>query len=543
MSMAKKNARKESHPQDRIILSKNIQLPFDVPERPENANILVVGGAGAGKLACYTDPNIMQANGSYVITDVEGIAYNRYGKFLEHMGYRVKCLDIIHMENSCHYNPFRYIRCDRDADLLVETLLDNTSPTTGRNGVDPSFLAAEKSLLIALFAYLHHYITEDSQTFSVITRLLRAADVKESDSSTKSNLDSIFDEIKRYEQTAFAVQQYEISKIKAKSSWTDVVLSCLVRLQVFELQEVAELTNTDDLDLESVGNEKTAIFVIIPSGDTTFNFLAAAMYSQLLRRVCDHCENSAEFSQLVMDGKDQLIRVYNAGNPEESESMKEKANDFLEHAKHGCVRKDELHDRYELVTDDGEVFGYRGSKKDAEAFLSAIMEGGYVVRHHKKSLPVRTRVMLDSFALTGKITGLTKCISSMPRYGMSVSISVETLAQLRKVCKYEWPIITYNCGTVLYLGGGTDYASADWLSERMAGGVTDLSKKIPFLSAFCPGRSARLRKQGWGVMKLPHDECIVIRRGSPAYKDKKYRAAVLPNRSNVNAIRSAVKEQ
>ena len=102
MSIAKKNARKESHPQDRMILSRNIQLPFDVPERPENANVLVVGGAGAGKLACYLEPNIMQANSSYVITDVEGIAYNRYGKFLEHMGYRVKCLDLIHMENSCH---------------------------------------------------------------------------------------------------------------------------------------------------------------------------------------------------------------------------------------------------------------------------------------------------------------------------------------------------------------------------------------------------------------------------------------------------------
>lgn len=542
MSIAKKNARKESHPQNRMILSRNIQLPFDVPERPENANVLVVGGAGAGKLACYTDPNIMQANGSYVITDVEGIAYNRYGKFLEHMGYKVKCLDLLHMWNSGHYNPFCYIHCDKDIEDLAEVLISNTSPTGVCDNYS-SFIKAEKTLLTALIAYLWYYTSENNQNFFGVMRLLRIATNGEEDSTSKSPLDMIFDEVAEYEPTAFAVQQYEMSKIKAESSWKSVVFSCLVRLQVFDLQEVAGLTNTDDLDLDSVGNEKTAIFVIIPSGDNTFNFLAAAMYAQLFRMVCDYCENSAEFSQLVMDGKGRLVRIYNAGNPEESKRMKEKANDFLEHARHGCVRKNELHDLYELVTDDGEVFGHRGSKEDAEAFLSAIGEGGYVVRHHKKSLPVRTRVMLDSFALTGNIIGLTKYISSMPRYGMSVSISVETLAQLKRVCKYEWPIITYNCGTVLYLGGGTDYASADWLSERMAGGVTDLSKKIPFLPAFCPARGAKLRKRGWGAMKLPHDECIVIRRGGPAYKDKKYRAAVLPNRSDVNAIRSAVKEQ
>lgn len=538
MSMAKKNARKESCPQDRMILSKNIQLPFDVPDRPENANVLVVGGAGAGKLACYTYPNIMQANGSYVITDVEGTAYNRYGKFLEHMGYKVKCLDLLHMWNSGHYNPFCYIHCDKDIEDLAEVLISNTSPTGVCDNYS-SFIKAEKTLLTALIAYLWYYTTKDDQNLFSVMRLLRLADIEENDSTTKSCLDLILDEIKEYEPTAFAVQQYEMSKIKAESSWKSVVFSCLVRLQVFDLQEVAGLTNTDDLDLDSVGNEKTAIFVIIPSGDNTFNFLAAAMYSQLFRRVCDYCENSAEFSQLVIDGKGRLVRIYNAGNPEESKRMKEKANDFLEHARHGCVRKNELHDLYELVTDDGEVFGHRGSKEDAEAFLSAIMEGGYVVRHHKKSLPVRTRVMLDSFALTGIIIGLTKCISSMPRYGMSVSISVETLAQLRRVCKYEWPIITYNCGTVLYLGGGTDYVSADWLSERVAGSVTDLSKKIPFLSAFCPGRGARLRKRGWGVMKLPHDECIVIRRGMPSYKDKKYAAANHPNRGIVDGILSA----
>ena len=535
--MAKKNTRKESHPQDQMILSKNIQLPIDVPERPENANVLVVGGAGAGKLTCYTEPNIMQADSSFVITDVEGITYNRYGKFLEHMGYKVKCLDLLHMGNSGHYNPFCYIHCDKDIEDLAEVLISNTSPTGVCDNYS-SFIKAEKTLLTALIAYLWHYTSENNQNFFGVMRLLRIATNGEEDSTSKSPLDMIFDEVAEYEPEAFAVKQYEISKIEAKSSWKNVVFSCLVRLQVFELQEVAEFTNSDDLDLDSVGNEKTAIFVIIPSGDTTFNFLAAAMYSQLFRRVCDHCENSAGFSQLVMDGKGRLIRAYNAGNPEESKRMKEKANDFLEHARHGCVRKNELHDRYELVTDDGEVFGHRGSKEDAEAFLSAIMEGGYVVQHHKKSLPVRTRVMLDSFALTGNIIGLTKCISSMPRYGMSVSISVETLAQLRRVYKYEWPIITYNCGTVLYLGGGTDYVSADWLSERVAGSITDLSKKIPFLPAFCPGHSARLRKRGCGIMNLPHDECIVIRRGMPSYKDKKYVAADHPNRGLVDTVLS-----
>ena len=517
-----KTIQEENLCQDRIILSKNIQIPIDDLEKPENANVLIVSGAGAGKLACYTEPNIMQADSSYIISDPGGIEYSHCRKFLEYMGYKVKCLNLIHMKNSNHYNPFRYIHCDKDIEVLAETLFNNTVPTNG-NEDDPSFAKAEKALLIALVAYLHYYECDKEQTLSTIIRLLNVADADEKCPSVSKTLDLIFDDVEECDPDSFAVKQYKIARITAGRMWSTVVRSCLDRLTVFNNQKAAELTNTDDIGLDSMGDEKTALFIIIPTGEKTYNFLAAALYSQFFKTASDYCENAAEFTQLVMDGKGHLARCYKAGSHEESEKMAEKAKDFLERAKHGYIRKNELYDRYELITEDGEVFGYRGSKEDAESVMTAIREGGYVIQKRRKYLPLRIRVLLNSFANIGTITDFPKVISTVFRYGISVSVYVDSYVQLRRLYELEWPVITQNCGTTLYLGGGTDCVTATWLSERMAGSVTGLTKS--FL-----GRRPKSRIREWGIMRLPHDECIVMRSGRPAYKDKKYKTVDHPNR-------------
>ena len=525
-----------------MIFSEDMYMSMNNKAIRRNMNVFVIGGSGAGKSFNYVGPNIMQANCSYIITDPSGGLYREYGKFLEYMGYKIKCFNLNHMEKGNHYNPFNYIHNDKDIEILVTTLISNTNPPDKQGG-DPFWEKSETALLIALIAYLHHYTSKSNQNFSNVMRLMRAAEISEEDSSAKSPLDYIFDEVEKFEPESFALKQYKTFKMGAGKTLKSILISCAVRLQAFDLLDVANLTDTDDINLDAVGDEKTALFIIVPTGEKTFNFLAAMMYSQLFQRTYDYCENTAEFSQLVVDAEKQLVRCYRAESPEQSQQRAEEAEEFLEHAKRGHVRRNKALDWYEMVTDDGELFGYRGSKEEAERAMSLIRDGGRVMpnseqSNHGQRLPVHTRMMLDEFANIGKIPEFDQKVATIRKYEISVSIILQSLAQMQKLYKDDWSDIAGNCDTSIYLGGGADTVTTEWISKLLG----KEAKTVMNISHGKGGGSTSLQRQGIELYTpaqlrtMPEDECIVIPKSMYAYKGKKYMSLNHPQRKLVEDL-------
>lgn len=384
-----------------MILSADMRLAMDYRTR-RNCNIFVIGGAGTGKSYTLVGPNIMQAFCSMLITDPSGELYSKYGKFLEYMGYKVKCFNLSHMERGNHYNPFRYIHSDKDIQILVKTLITNTTDPEKKGG-DGFWDDATTLLLVALISYLFHYTEECNQNFSNVMRLLRIATNGEEDSTSKSLLDMMFDEVAEYEPEAFALKQYQAFKLAADKTLRSILISCGVRLQAFSLTDVENLTSSDDIDLDSIGNEKTAVFIIIPSADLTFNFLAAMMYSQLFQRIYDYSESTAPFTQMIMDGENNVIRCFTASSEDEAKLRAREAGTYLVHMQRGHIHYNKEFEWYELLTDTGEMFGYRGSKEEAIKVMRSIRSGGHVMSNSKQSndgrrLPIPVRIIADEFA-------------------------------------------------------------------------------------------------------------------------------------------------
>lgn len=522
---------KESHDgKNNMIFSHEMFMAMDNKKIRRNMNICVIGGSGAGKSFNFVAPNLLQANCSYVVTDPSGGLYHDYAKFLEYMGYKIKCFNLSHMDKGNHYNPFRYIHNDKDIEILVTTLISNTNPPDKQGG-DPFWEKSETALLVALIAYLHHYAYPSQQNFSNVMRMMRAAEISEEDSTQSSPLDAMFEQVEQLEPESFAVKQYKTFKMGAGKTLKSILISCAVRLQAFDLRDVAILTDSDDINLDAVGDEKTALFIITPTGEKTFNFLAALMYSQLFQRTYDYCENTAEFSQLVLDGENQLVRCYRANNLEQSRKRAQEAEEFLKRAKEARIvyRKDL--EWYELVTKDNEMVTYRGSEEEAKKALRLIKEGGHVIPNSKQSnsgqrLPIHTRLMLDEFANIGKIPEFDQKVATIRKYEISVSIILQSLAQMKKMYKDDWADITGNCDTTIYLGGGADTETTEWIS-KLLGKETKVVMNISYGKG---GGSTSLQKQGVELYSpaqlrtMPEDECIVIPKSLYAYKGLKYKS-------------------
>ena len=523
-----------------MIFSQDLFMSMDNKAIRRNLNVFVIGGSGSGKSFMFVGPNIMQHNCSYIITDPSGGLYREYGSFLEYYGYKIKCFNLTHMEKGNHYNPFNYIHSDKDIEVLVTTLISNTTPPNKQGG-DPFWEKSETALLVALIAYLYHYTGRECQNFSSVMRLMRAANIDENDSSAKSPLDYVFEAVESYDPESFAVKQYKTFKMGAGKTLKGILISCAVRLQAFDLQDVAILTDTDDIDLDSVGDEKTALFIIIPTGEGTFNFLAAMMYSQLFQRTYDYCENTAEFSQLVVDGDEQVVRTYRASTPDDSDIKKAEAEAFLERAKDGYVHYNESLGWYEILSSAGELVTYRGSQETAEEALDLIRDGRVVANstrsNHGQRLPVHTRMMLDEFANVGKIPEFDQKVATIRKYEISVSIILQSLAQMQKLYKDDWSDIAGNCDTTIYLGGGTDTVTTEWVSKLLG-----KETRVIAGSSIGKGGSTSMNRQAIELYSpaelrtMPEDECIVIMKSMDAYKGKKYPALKHPQRKLVDSL-------
>lgn len=265
-----------------ILLTQNFRISLDTHEHRRCLNILVVGGSGAGKSRGFALPNIMQCCCSMVITDPKAELLRKTGGLLEKKGYEVRVFDLINPDTSFCYNPFEYVHDDKDVLRLISNLIQNTTPK-GSQSSDPFWEKSETALLQALMLYLLHEAPPEEQNFAMIMEMLGSAQVKEEDEDYESPLDILFDRLEMRNPDSIAVKQYHIYKQAAGKTAKSILISVGVRLAAFNLPQIAKLTNTDELDLSSMGERKVALFCCIPDADTSLNYLVGMIYSQLFQ--------------------------------------------------------------------------------------------------------------------------------------------------------------------------------------------------------------------------------------------------------------------
>ena len=358
------------------ILTQNVRIGFDAHKHRRNLNVLVIGGSGAGKTRFYVKPNVMQANCSMVILDPKGEIIRDTGWLLQKKGYKVRVLDLIDMSRSHCYNPFVYLRDDHDVQRLVTNLFKATTPK-GSTQTDPFWDTSAQMLLLALMFYLKYEAPEEEQNFAMVMEMLRAGDVDEEDSKSPSALDTLFYDLRKTDPDHIALKYYDAYHSGSGKTLKSIQITLAARLEKFNLESVAALTITDELDLWKLGEEKTALFAIIPDNDTSFNFLVSLLYTQIFQQLFE-----------VADKK------------------------------------------------------YGGS------------------------LPVHVQFLMDEFANVSLPDDFDKILSVMRSRGVSVSIILQNLAQLKALFEKQWESIVGNTDEFVYLGGN-EQATHKYVSELL----------------------------------------------------------------------------
>ena len=278
---------------DNIILTKTERLmmsnrPPD-PKNARNKNVLVVGGSGSGKTRFWLKPNLLQCHSSYVVTDPKGTIVLECGNTMLKNGYKVRILNTINFKKSMHYNPFAYVHSEKDILKLVTTLMTNTKGEG--SGGDPFWEKSERLLLTALIAYLHYEAPVEEQNFATLLEMLNTMQVLEDDEEYQNPVDLLFEELAKKKPNSFAGRQYKLYKLAAGKTAKSILISCGARLAPFDIQELRDLTMYDELQLDTLGDKKTALFLIMSDTDSTFNFLISMVYTQLFNLLCDKADD------------------------------------------------------------------------------------------------------------------------------------------------------------------------------------------------------------------------------------------------------------
>ena len=368
---------------DNKLLTRNVRIGLDGRVHRRNLNVLVIGGSGAGKTRFYCKPNLMQANTSFVVLDPKGEQLRDCGRLLVSEGYEIRVLNLIDMEKSDCYNPFVYLRNDNDVQRLVTNLFKSTTPK-GAQSSDPFWDTAAQMLLLALIFYLKYEAPVDEQNFAMVMEMIRAGEVDEEDNAP-SALDNLFYDLRKTEPGHIALKYYDAYHSGASKTLKSIQITLAARLEKFNLESLASLTITDDLDLPSLGEKKCAIFALIPDNDTSFNFLVSILYTQLFQQLFECAD-----------------------------------------LKHGG------------------------------------------------SLPVHVHFLMDEFANVSLPDDFDKILSVMRSRGVSVSIILQNLAQLKALFEKQWESIVGNCDEFVYLGGN-EQATHKYVSELLGKETIDLN--------------------------------------------------------------------
>ena len=282
--------------ENNIILTETERLTMNsrpkAPKYARNKNVIVIGGSGSGKTRFYVKPNLMQMTDrvSYVVTDPKGTIIVECGKMLVNGGYRIKVLNTINFKKSMHYNPFHYIRSEKDILKLVNTIIANTKGE-GEKSTEDFWIKAERLLYSALIGYIWYEAPEEEQNFSTLLEFINASETREDDEEFKNAVDELFEELEAENPEHFAVRQYRKYKLAAGKTAKSILISCGARLAPFDIQELREIMSYDEMELNMIGDQKTAMFVIISDTDDTFNFVVAIMYTQLFNLLCDKADD------------------------------------------------------------------------------------------------------------------------------------------------------------------------------------------------------------------------------------------------------------
>ena len=280
--------------QNNILLTQTERLTMNGrpanPKYARNKNVLVIGGSGSGKTRFYVKPNLMQMHSSYCVTDPKGTIVLECGKMLEYNGYEIKILNTINFKKSMKYNPFAYLRSEKDILKLVQTIIANTKGEGEKAGED-FWVKAEKLYYTALIGYIWYEAPFEEKNFATLLDMIDASEVREDDESYMNPIDRLFEALEKKEPTHFAVKQYKKYKLAAGKTAKSILISCGARLAPFDIQELRDLMQEDELELDTLGDRKTALFVIISDTDDTFNFVVSIMYSQLFNLLCDKADD------------------------------------------------------------------------------------------------------------------------------------------------------------------------------------------------------------------------------------------------------------
>ena len=260
------------------------------PKYARNKNVLVIGGSGSGKTRFFVKPNLMQMHSSYCVTDPKGTILIECGKLLYKGGYKIKVLNTINFKKSMHYNPFAYLHSEKDILKLVNTIMVNTKGE-GEKSSEDFWTKAEKLYYTALIGYIYYEAPEEGKNFTTLLDMINASEAREDDEDFKNPVDLMFDRLEEKDPEHFAVKQYRKYKLAAGKTAKSILISCGARLSPFDIKELRELMETDDLELDTLGDRKTALFVIISDTDDTFNFIVAMMYTQLFNLLCDKADD------------------------------------------------------------------------------------------------------------------------------------------------------------------------------------------------------------------------------------------------------------
>lgn len=466
---------KEKNGANNMILGQDVFLSMNTRQTLRNNNILVIGGSGTGKSRFFIKPNILEANCSYVITDPSGELSTSMGKYLEENGYKVKIFNLVDMEHSNCYNPLNYIRDDLGVLMLVNCLIKNTTPP-GKGGGDPFWEKSETALLQALIFYLIKYRPKVEQNFTNVMKLLRAAEVDENNPNAKSKLDRLFDEVARNDPNSIALKQYTTFKMGAGKTLKSILISCAVRLTVFNMREIENLTGTDNIDLGTLGDEKQALFVIIPAADDTYNFLVSMMYSQLFETLYYHAENECPKGYYIMKDKTSVR--------------------------------------------------FCKTEEDADKYIEEHKSEGYTKKKGDKRLASHVRFLLDEFANIGQIPEFDKKLATMRKYEISCSIVLQNLAQLKEMYDKKADGLVGNCDTIIFLGS-SEPETCKYISEKL--GKTTITIRTTSKSRGGKGggnmsynRSGRELMTPDEVSRMDNKECIIFIRGLQAFRSNKF---------------------
>lgn len=520
---------------DNMILSKDLRLSMNNRKTRRNNNQLVIGGSGAGKTRFCVGPNLLQYNCSLVFTDPSGELLRDYGKALENNGYKVKVFNLTDVYRSSRYNPFHYIKEEKDVFIVVNALIQNTTPKDAKGG-DPFWEKSEQLLLNAIMLYLWHSCPEEEQTMAAVSAMIDQAKVDENDSSVESPLDKLFAKLEREDPTNLAVSQYKKFKQGAGKTLQGILISVGVRMQAFDLSDIKYLTSADDLHLESFADTKQALFIILPTGDNTFNFLASLLYTQLFSALYLYCETRSEFSWKAQINDDEIFKVEQALSSKDSERAKHEIERYVRKIKKGLVIEyDEERKLYNILTKkdkDGkqELIAWRGTESKARELAERLNDIKAVKMPYARC-PYHVRFMLDEFANIGSIPNFSEKLATIRKYEMSCTIILQALSQLKTMYKDDWNTITSNCDTKLFLGCD-DTETIKWLIEVL-GKKTTTVENMSFQSK--GDGSTSYNKDSIELMTVDQislmadDECLVRVRGCQPYFGKKYNLEEHPN--------------